>query len=225
MSAPNNILAIDTSTNRIAVGLVQFAKDEKMIVKDDALRHAEYASELIREIVESSKLNFLEIGAIVCGIGPGPFTGLRVGIVSAQTIGFALNIPVYGVCSHDAIAYEFNLNNPNKEVTVITDARRKEVYWTHYSNGKRISTPKVSKLDEVVIKGEKLLHQPLNPLFLAKAGIDALNRSEIGREINSFSTDSASGDGSVVSLPNQVLLPPIPLYLRKPDALTLAERS
>ncbi|MFM7140141.1 MAG: hypothetical protein ACKOXS_07615, partial [Actinomycetes bacterium] len=92
-------------------------------------------------------------------------------------------------------------------------------------NGKRISTPKVSKLDEVVIKGEKLLHQPLNPIFLAKSAIDALNRSEIGKEINSFSTDSATGDGSVVLLPNQVLLPPIPLYLRKPDALTLAERS
>jgi hypothetical protein len=62
-------------------------------------------------------------------------------------------------------------------------------------------------------------------LYLAKAAIDALNRSEIGKEINSFSTDAATGDGSVVSLPNQVLLPAIPLYLRKPDALTLAERS
>lgn len=225
MSAPNNVLAIDTSTNRIAVGLIQFAKDEKILFKDDALRHAEYASELLNQLVKSSNINFTEIGAIICGIGPGPFTGLRVGIVSAQTIGFALNIPVYGVCSHDAIAYEFNLNNPNKEVTVITDARRKEVYWTHYVNGKRISTPKVSKIEEVIIRGEKLLHQPLNPLYLAKVAIDALNRSDFGKEINSFNTDSATGDGSVVSLPNQVLLPPIPLYLRKPDALTLAERS
>ena len=68
MTAPNNVLAIDTSTNRIAVSLIQFAKDEKIIIKDDALRHAEYASELISQIVKSSKLNFSEIGAIVCGI-------------------------------------------------------------------------------------------------------------------------------------------------------------
>ena len=60
MSAPNNVLSIDTSTNRIAVGLIQFAKDEKIIVKDDALRHAEYASELIKEIVESSNLNLYD---------------------------------------------------------------------------------------------------------------------------------------------------------------------
>ena len=115
-----------------------------------------------------------ELGGIVCGIGPGPFTGLRVGIVSAQSIGYALNIPVFGICSHDAIAFEYAQKNPNQDVTVITDARRKEVYWTRYQGIKRITTPIVSKIEEVSNKGVKLLHQPLCPVSLANVAIEAM---------------------------------------------------
>ena len=153
MSKLKNVLAIDTSTNQIAIGLFQFGKPDLVLTKNDSLRHAEYASVLIQKIIKESGLNFSEVDAITCGIGPGPFTGLRVGIVSAQVIGHALNIPVYGVCSHDAIAYEHYQNNSHQESTVITDARRKEVYWTQYRFGKRISTPKVSKLEDVEIIG------------------------------------------------------------------------
>ena len=74
-------------------------------------------------------------------------------------------------------------------------------------------------------KGVKLLHQPLDPVSLANVAIEAMNRTEKRVEIKSFATDSSQGDGAVVALPNQVLLPPIPLYLRKPDALTLVERA
>jgi tRNA threonylcarbamoyl adenosine modification protein YeaZ len=225
MKGPTNLLAIDTSTNRIAVALLQFGKPPVVAIKDDGLRHAEYASGLIQEVINNSGLKMQELGGIVCGIGPGPFTGLRVGIVSAQSIGYALNIPVFGICSHDAIAFEYAQQNPNKEVTVITDARRKEVYWTRYQGIKRISSPKVSKLEDVTNTGVQLLHQPLDPVSLANVAIEALNRTEKRNEIKSFATDSATGDGSAVALPNQVLLPPIPLYLRKPDALTLAERA
>jgi tRNA threonylcarbamoyl adenosine modification protein YeaZ len=225
MKGPTNILAIDTSTNRIAVALLQFGKPPTVAIKDDGLRHAEYAAELIKQVIKDSGLMLQELGGIVCGIGPGPFTGLRVGIISAQSISFALNIPVFGICSHDAIAFEYAQKNPNQDVTVITDARRKEVYWTRYQGIKRITTPIVSKLEEVSNKGVKLLHQPLDPVSLANVAIEAMNRTEKRVEIKSFATDSAQGDGSVVALPNQVLLPPIPLYLRKPDALTLAERA
>ena len=224
MSKFKNLLAIDTSTNQIAIGLFQFGKPDLVLTKNDSLRHAEYASVLIQKIIKESGLNFSEVDAITCGIGPGPFTGLRVGIVSAQVIGHALNIPVYGVCSHDAIAYEHYQNNSHQESTVITDARRKEVYWTQYRFGKRISTPKVSKLEDVEIIGDKLLHETLNPIFLAKIAIESLNQSEKILDVKTFVTDSPTGDGSIVSLPAQVLLPAIPLYLRRPDALTIAER-
>lgn len=225
MKGPTNLLAIDTSTTRIAVALLQFGKPPAVAFKDDGLRHAEYASVLIQQVVNESGLMLQELGGIVCGIGPGPFTGLRVGIVSAQSIGFALSIPVFGVCSHDAIAFEYSQENPNKDVTVITDARRKEVYWTKYQGIKRVSTPRVSKLEDVPKSGVQLLHQILNPVSLANVAIEAMNRSEKGIEIKSFATDSSKGDGSIVALPNQVILPPIPLYLRRPDALTLAERA
>ncbi|MDA2977511.1 MAG: tRNA (adenosine(37)-N6)-threonylcarbamoyltransferase complex dimerization subunit type 1 TsaB [Candidatus Nanopelagicales bacterium] len=225
MKGPTNLLAIDTSTNRIAVALLQFGKQPVVAIKDDGLRHAEYAAELIKKVVSDAGLMMQELGGIVCGIGPGPFTGLRVGIVSAQSIGFVLSIPVFGVCSHDAIAFEYAQQNPNKDSIVITDARRKEVYWTKYQGIKRTSSPKVSKLEEVPTSGVHLLHKPLDPISLAQVAIEAMNRTEKGIEIKSFATDLATGDGSIVALPNQVLLPPIPLYLRKPDALTLAERS
>ena len=93
MKGPTNILAIDTSTNRIAVALLQFGKPPVVAIKDDGLRHAEYAAALIQQVIKDSGLMMQELGGIVCGIGPGPFTGLRVGIVSAQSIGYALNIP------------------------------------------------------------------------------------------------------------------------------------
>ena len=225
MKGPTNLLAIDTSTNRIAVALLQFGKPAVVAVKDDALRHAEYCSELIQKVMKESGLMMQELGGVVCGIGPGPFTGLRVGIVSAQSISYALNIPIFGVCSHDAVAFEYAQQNPNKDVTVITDARRKEVYWTKYQGIKRTSTPKVSKLEDVPNTGVQLLNKALDPVSLANVAIEAMNRTEKGIEIKSFATDSAKGDGSMVALPSQVLLPPIPLYLRKPDALTLAERA
>jgi tRNA threonylcarbamoyl adenosine modification protein YeaZ len=222
---PNNILAIDTSTNRVAVALIQFGKPAAVAFDDDGLRHAESTAVLIKKVISDSGLRVQELGAVVCGIGPGPFTGLRVGIVSAQSIGFALSIPVYGICSHDAVAFEYASTNGNKDVTVITDARRKEVYWTQYQGIKRVSSPRVSKLEEVSGKGIKLSHHLFDPVSLANVAISALNRSEITSEIKSFATDSAQGDGSLVALPNQVLLPPIPLYLRKPDAKTIAERA
>jgi tRNA threonylcarbamoyl adenosine modification protein YeaZ len=76
-------------------------------------------------------------------MGPGPFTGLRVGISFALAFGLARNIPVIGVCSLDAIAID------ESEYTVAIDARRKEIYWARYKDGLRIEGPSVSKPTEV----------------------------------------------------------------------------
>jgi len=76
-------------------------------------------------------------------MGPGPFTGLRVGITFAQTFALAREIPVIGVCSLDAIAID------RSEYTVAIDARRKEIYWASYKDGLRVSGPEVSKPAEV----------------------------------------------------------------------------
>ena len=76
-------------------------------------------------------------------MGPGPFTGLRVGIAFARTFALSRGIPVIGVCSLDAIVID------KDEYTVAIDARRKEIYWARYSGGQRVEGPSVNKPDEV----------------------------------------------------------------------------
>ena len=73
-----------------------------------------------------------EIDAVVVGCGPGPFTGLRIGMATAAAFGHALGVPVYGVCSLDAIG-----GQTTGEVLVVTDARRREIYWARYRDGVR----------------------------------------------------------------------------------------
>ncbi|WP_062069889.1 tRNA (adenosine(37)-N6)-threonylcarbamoyltransferase complex dimerization subunit type 1 TsaB [Demequina sediminicola] len=137
------ILAIDTS------GAVSAA-----LVKDDAVLaeraefaprgHAELLATFLDSMLADANVSGDDIDAIVVGTGPAPFTGLRVGLVSARTLGFAWNVPVYGVCSLDALAAAHG-----GDVTVIADARRKEVYWATYRDGERLAGPHVSTPGDV----------------------------------------------------------------------------
>jgi tRNA threonylcarbamoyl adenosine modification protein YeaZ len=79
-------------------------------------------------------------------MGPGPFTGLRVGIAFAQSFAVAREIPVRGVCSLDAIAALIQ----EDDFVVTVDARRKEVYWARYTNGARVGEPAVSFPSDVI---------------------------------------------------------------------------
>jgi tRNA threonylcarbamoyl adenosine modification protein YeaZ len=132
-------LAIDTATSRTIVGVV----DNGVVVFEEfhegATDHGTAISNLVARALKSTKL----IDQIVVGMGPGPFTGLRVGITFAQSFALARDIAVVGVCSLDAI-------DVNKsEYTVAIDARRKEIYWASYKDGVRFLGPAVSKPDEV----------------------------------------------------------------------------
>ena len=131
-------LAIDTSTSRTSVGIIE---DGKLIwsgFRDGATAHGPALPALVQEAIAGRVID-----EVVVGMGPGPFTGLRVGISFAHTFGLARNIPVIGVCSLDAIAIE------ESEYTVAIDARRKEIYWARYKDGVRIEGPAVSKPAEV----------------------------------------------------------------------------
>ncbi|CAN1645291.1 COG1214 Inactive homolog of metal-dependent proteases, putative molecular chaperone [Candidatus Nanopelagicaceae bacterium] len=132
-------LAIDTSTLRTIVGIID--GDEVIFEKfhDGATDHGRALSQLVAEALKVSR----PPKQVVVGMGPGPFTGLRVGISFAHTFGLARNIPVIGVCSLDAIAIDAN------EYTVAIDARRKEIYWARYKDGVRVEGPSVSKPAEV----------------------------------------------------------------------------
>lgn len=132
-------LAIDTSTSRTIVGIVD--GDNVLFEKfhEGATDHGRALSQLVSEALKVSH----PPKQVVVGMGPGPFTGLRVGISFAHTFAFARNIPVIGICSLDAIAIE------QSEYTVATDARRKEIYWARYKDGVRIEGPSVNKPAEV----------------------------------------------------------------------------
>ena len=131
----SNSLVIDTSTNRTVVGVVTDGKLNWSGHRDGATAHGPSLPLLVTEaIVQHS------IDQVIVGMGPGPFTGLRVGIAFAHTFARARNIKVIGVCSLDAIAAQIN----EKDFIVATDARRKEWYWARYTNGIRIGEPAVS---------------------------------------------------------------------------------
>lgn len=132
-------LAIDTSTSRTIVGIV--VGDKVLFEKfhEGATDHGRALSQLVAEALKVSA----PPQQVVVGMGPGPFTGLRVGISFAHTFGLARNIPVIGVCSLDAISINQN------EYTVAIDARRKEIYWARYKYGVRVEGPAVSKPAEV----------------------------------------------------------------------------
>ncbi len=132
-------LAIDTATSRTIVGIIE---DGVLLFEkfhEGATDHGRALSQLVAEALKSSG----PPQQVVVGMGPGPFTGLRVGISFAQTFGLARNIPVVGVCSLDAIDIQ------ESEYTVAIDARRKEIYWARYKDGARIEGPSVSKPAEV----------------------------------------------------------------------------
>jgi tRNA threonylcarbamoyl adenosine modification protein YeaZ len=132
-------LAIDTSTSRTIVGVID--GDNVLFEKfhEGATDHGRALSELVAQALKVCA----PPQQVVVGMGPGPFTGLRVGISFAHTFGLARNIPVIGVCSLDAIDIK-------KDVyTVAIDARRKEIYWARYKDGVRIEGPAVSKPAEV----------------------------------------------------------------------------
>jgi len=132
-------LAIDTSTSRTIVGVID--GDNILFEKfhEGATDHGRALSQLVAEALRVSH----PPKQVVVGMGPGPFTGLRVGISFAHAFGLARNIPVVGVCSLDAIAID------QSEYTVAIDARRKEIYWARYKDGVRIEGPSVSKPAEV----------------------------------------------------------------------------
>jgi tRNA threonylcarbamoyl adenosine modification protein YeaZ len=132
-------LAIDTSTSKTIVGIVEDSVVLFEKAHEGATDHGRALSELVAEALKVAKPPH----QVVVGMGPGPFTGLRVGIAFAQTFALSRQIPMIGICSLDAIAID------RDEYTVAIDARRKEIYWASYKDGLRVAGPAVNKPAEV----------------------------------------------------------------------------
>jgi tRNA threonylcarbamoyl adenosine modification protein YeaZ len=192
MEPMNTILAIDTATPAVTAGIVRLDGIEVLAerVTVDARAHAEQLTPNVLAALADAGLSVGDLDAVVVGCGPGPFTGLRVGMATAAAYGHALGIPVHGVCSLDAIGIESA--GTVSEVLVVTDARRREVYWARYRDGVRVDGPAVNSPADVPGAAEALARPAVYP-----------TASGLVRAVADFSAEPA---------------PPIPLYLRRPDA-------
>lgn len=214
------ILAIDTAAGATTVAVGRGATVLASIEERDARRHAEVLAPALERVCSDAGVSLGELTHIVCGVGPGPFTGLRVGVATARTLGLALGIPVAGVCTLDVVA-----RATGYPCTVTTDARRKEVYWASYDvDGTRIRGPLVNTLERVrELVDESTLHDPVtavDPSALIAFAAGALAEGTMPTVDIHYAVDEPSGDGEATAdrIHGGVLLSPVPLYLRRPDA-------
>jgi len=147
------LLAIDTSTTAITTALHDGSSVVAEVTTLDARAHAEHLAPGVRDALTRAGASPTEVTDVVVGIGPGPFTGLRVGIVTGRTFAFALGLPVRGLTSLDALAHEAWLGGRRGDLLVATDARRKEVYAAAYllddAAATRVAGPIVSRAAEL----------------------------------------------------------------------------
>ena len=129
------LLGLDTATPAVTVALHDGGQPLAQLVTVDAHRHAELLAPAIAKVIADAGASQRDLTGIVAGVGPGPYTGLRVGLVTARVLGAALDIPVYGLCTLDVIAADVDAGGG--EFLVATDARRRELYWASYDGSGR----------------------------------------------------------------------------------------
>jgi tRNA threonylcarbamoyl adenosine modification protein YeaZ len=218
------VLALDTATPAVTAGVVVLTADaaatRSLRVAHDARKHGELLLPNVLAACADADVALGGLDAVVVGTGPGPFTGLRVGMVTAAALGDALGIPVHGVCSLDAIAAEA-LDNPaaGGPLLVVTDARRREVYWAAYdATGVRTTGPHVEAPAALV---ERLPELGVTVAAGASAGVTGLP----------VVAPAAPGPAGLVARARDALAagvapgPLEPLYLRRPDAAAPGPRK
>jgi len=202
------VLAIDTATPAVTAGIVADGDLLAERVSIDARAHAERITPNVLAALADAGRAMSDLDAVVVGCGPGPFTGLRVGMATAAAYGHALGIPVYGVCSLDAIG-----GQTTGDTLVVTDARRREIYWARYRDGARIDGPAVSAPADVDPGDAESVAG--SPDHAALFGLPCIEPRY----------PTATGLVAAVSDWSRQPAPLVPLYLRRPDAKTIAERA
>ena len=213
------VLGFDTATPAVSVAL----HDGEHVIAEafavDARRHGELLAPMIAKVLADAGAARDDLTAVAVGVGPGPYTGLRVGLVTARVFGSVLGLPVHGVCSLDVIATAAlgGLSKssrratvpPGRDFLVATDARRKEVYWARYdATGRRTEGPLVGSASAIPGAAD-----------LAVAGAGGQLYPEAFGAVTGPAYPDARTLVSLVAGPSPAgLLPPEPLYLRRPDA-------
>lgn len=217
------LLAIDTSTTAIGAALHDGQQVRSRAVHLSARSHGELLAPSIVQVLQDAGVDRRELTRVVCGVGPGPFTGLRVGVVTAQVLAHSLGLPTpAGICSLDALAHACRGRHEGP-LLVATDARRKEVYWATYEVGpdgaRRLDGPGVARAADLpeevralpsVGRGSVLYPEAL-PHTLQGGPLDV----DPG-ELADLAVRLTIGDHPDAG---ETLLDPEPLYLRRPDAV------
>lgn len=220
------VLAVDTATPAVTSGLVRLGGDgvwpETLAarVTENPRAHAEVLTPQILECLAEAGHTPAELDAIVVGVGPGPFTGLRVGMVTAAAFGDALGVPVYGVCTLDAIAADARRPDADADadggdLLVVTDARRREIYWARYKQDQRVEGPEVRKPAEVTAAPSvRVAGSASHTALFDLPVVDVQSPSPAGLVAVAAEAVRSGADPE----------PLVPLYLRRPDAVETADR-
>jgi tRNA threonylcarbamoyl adenosine modification protein YeaZ len=200
---------MDTATPAVTVALHDGCQPLAQIVTVDAHRHAEILAPAIAKLMADAGVSPRELTAVAVGVGPGPYTGLRVGLVTAKVLGAALGLPVYGVCTLDIIAADVE---GERAFLVATDARRRELYWARYDEAGRQAGPDVSLPAEIPDRGLRAAGE--GPLLYPEALPNGTAPTYPAAATLCRLVAEALARGETAP----VLLAPEPLYLRRPDA-------
>jgi tRNA threonylcarbamoyl adenosine modification protein YeaZ len=206
------LIAFDTSTPAVTVALHDGSAVVAEWTEVGVNRHGELLAPGIQAVLGLAGASPSDLTHVVAGTGPGPFTGLRVGLVTARALGDALQVPVFGVCSLDAVALQ---HSDFGDIVVMTDARRREVYWAAYSPTSRTSGPHVDRPD--------VLAERLAPGAVLVGAGAVLYRDRfpdhLVREEQPYPQASALATIAAAQVADGTAGPADPLYLRRPDAV------
>ncbi|MFF3510201.1 tRNA (adenosine(37)-N6)-threonylcarbamoyltransferase complex dimerization subunit type 1 TsaB [Streptomyces sp. NPDC002573] len=203
------LLALDTATPAVTVALHDGTSVVASSTQVDARRHGELLLPAVDRVLAEADTRLDAVTGIVVGVGPGPYTGLRVGLMTADTFGLALGVPVYGVCTLDGLAYASDLEVP---FVVATDARRKEVYWARYDNARtRVTDPAVDRPADIAEQVEGLPAVGAGALLYP----DTFPQAHEPEHVSAAALASLAAERLAAG---EELVAPRPLYLRRPDA-------
>ena len=224
------VLALDTATPDLVTGVVDLESGQvtEQVIEDTRLL-SEQLMPAVEGVIDKLDRGYADIDAFAVGVGPGPFSGLRVGMATASALGQAVGKPVHGVCTHDAIAFELakNFSGPATAL-VATDARRKEIYFAFYrlDNGAavRLGEPDVVRPEELVIP-EELPVQEVDlvsiPPHLLERLPEVFHAAEVVNQRPTAAGLVGMAQAAVVDVAEGLATTPqplVPLYLRRPDA-------
>ncbi|MEE1928037.1 tRNA (adenosine(37)-N6)-threonylcarbamoyltransferase complex dimerization subunit type 1 TsaB [Streptomyces sp. TRM 70351] len=208
------LLALDTATPAVTVALHNGARVLAARDQVDARRHGELLLPAVDGTLADAGRTLHDVTHLVVGVGPGPYTGLRVGLATAAAFSAALGIPVHGLCTLDGIAYAAGLAGVKGPFTAATDARRKEVYWARYADARtRTGEPAVDRPADIAAQVAGV------PAVGAGAALYADTFTGLLPGAPQHASAAALAALAAARLADgEPFLPPLPLYLRRPDA-------